>query len=406
MIMSAIEIEFQAHEGGQLEFLEDNHRFKVACCGRRWGKTLGGSEDAAKGAIEGGRGFRALWCSPTHDQNQEAVAIMLDALEALGACRYNYSTRMMRFHGGGLLFFRSAEIPKNLRGRGWDMVTVDEAAFIPDDVWYDVLSPSLVDRGGRANLLSTPNGAQGFFYDLFMQGKRDESKDVCSWHFPMWANPLIKSAEIERLRRTLPRRAFEQEVEAQFLSGAGTVFSVIPIEDYEFPRHPLGSVSVGVDLAKHRDWTVCIAVDETGLLVDMIRFHQQMWQTQIKRCIDFAAKYVAPVYLDATGIGDVVLDFFTAKYRPVVPIRFTNESKRQLIENLVVAFEQDAVKIPQSAEVLVDELKAYSLKLKGTTLTYNAPPGMHDDCVIALALGTWAHARTPREHEVVIGRFM
>jgi len=399
---------FRLHTGGQLAMAQDRHRFKVAACGRRWGKTVVGAAEASKHCTQGGKRYRALWVSPTHDQNQEAVSIIREALADTGVFEYRLSDRRMDFVGGSRLYFRSAERPQHLRGRGWDLVVVDEAAFIPDSVWQDTLRPSLMLRKGRGIFLSTPNGRQGFFHTMFQRGqKTDENPEVQSWHFPSWTNPMIVDTEIEALREELPQRAFDQEVGAEFLAGEGVVFRTIPIEDYPCPCPPRGAVAIGLDLAKHQDWTVAIAIDETGHIVDMLRFHQLEWQTQIRLAVDFAKKYVAPVYVDATGLGDVVYDLVNEKYKGlVIPIVFSNPQKRALIENLVVAFEQRRVTIPQVLEALIGELKAFSLKLRGTTLTYSAPPGLHDDCVIALALAVWAWAQAPVEFERVGGSLL
>lgn len=69
-----------------------------------------------------------------------------------------------------------------------------------------------------------------------------------------------------------------------------------------------------------------------------------------------------------------------------MPFTTTAQSKGPLIESLALAFEQDDIAI-QPEPVLLDELQAYSLeRLASGRYRYNAPPGMHDDTVIALAL--------------------
>ena len=68
-------------------------------------------------------------------------------------------------------------------------------------------------------------------------------------------------------------------------------------------------------------------------------------------------------------------------------MKLTNLSKTQLIQRLIVAVEQREVAWPAAWTVLTDEMKRYEYKITGTgAITYNAPSGYHDDCVIALAL--------------------
>ena len=69
----------------------------------------------------------------------------------------------------------------------------------------------------------------------------------------------------------------------------------------------------------------------------------------------------------------------------------TNTSKREIIESLAVDFENDRITLRPILEQK-NELMAYSMELtKGGLITYNAPYGLHDDFVIALALAN--HAR-------------
>jgi hypothetical protein len=54
---------------------------------------------------------------------------------------------------------------------------------------------------------------------------------------------------------------------------------------------------------------------------------------------------------------------------------------------LIVAIEQRQIGWPKEWAVLTDELKRYEYKITANdNITYNAPGGYHDDCVIALAL--------------------
>jgi hypothetical protein len=69
-----------------------------------------------------------------------------------------------------------------------------------------------------------------------------------------------------------------------------------------------------------------------------------------------------------------------------VGIHFTNATKQQLIENLALHIEQETVSFPEIPE-LINELSLYGYEItRAGNITYAAPPGYHDDCVISLAL--------------------
>jgi len=75
---------------------------------------------------------------------------------------------------------------------------------------------------------------------------------------------------------------------------------------------------------------------------------------------------------------------------PVQPFTTTNATKAQIIQALELAFERETIQILDD-ELLINELMAYQIeKLPSGLIRYNAPDGMHDDTVIALALAWWA----------------
>lgn len=70
----------------------------------------------------------------------------------------------------------------------------------------------------------------------------------------------------------------------------------------------------------------------------------------------------------------------------VTGVKLTSVSKAAMVNELAVAFEQRTIRIFPDP-VLLGELLAYSAeRLPSGALRYSAPPGQHDDTVIALAL--------------------
>jgi hypothetical protein len=69
--------------------------------------------------------------------------------------------------------------------------------------------------------------------------------------------------------------------------------------------------------------------------------------------------------------------------------KFTNASKKDLVENLSIQIENQQISIPNIPELIAElGLFGYKISPAGVT-TYGAPEGYHDDTVIALALATW-----------------
>ena len=64
-----------------------------------------------------------------------------------------------------------------------------------------------------------------------------------------------------------------------------------------------------------------------------------------------------------------------------------DHGKTELVQRLIVAVEQARVFWPAGWDVLTNELRRFEYAISPSgAITYSAPAGFHDDCVIALAL--------------------
>jgi hypothetical protein len=79
----------------------------------------------------------------------------------------------------------------------------------------------------------------------------------------------------------------------------------------------------------------------------------------------------------------------------VVGYQFTNASKAVAIEALALAFERGEIAIPDDPVLIAELLEFTGEQRAGGLLRYSAPEGLHDDCVIALALA-WQGASFTR----------
>ena len=126
---------------------------------------------------------------------------------------------------------------------------------------------------------------------------------------------------------------------------------------------------------------------KTGQCVDMERFQRLDWPIQKERILAFCKKWSGLLVMDATGAGDPIYDDLARVWPRIEPVKFTNQKKVELIQRLIVAVEQRTLSWPTAWEVLTNELKRYEYAISPNgTITYSAPSGYHDDCVIALAL--------------------
>ena len=237
-------------------------------------------------------------------------------------------------------------------------------------------------------------------------------EDYASFTFPSKESPYFPAKEWDEARRTLPEDVFRQEYMAEFMEDSAGVFRNVDACTVDSEQWALDSkayhqhVVIGCDVAKHTDWTVLIAMDaETGRCFAMERFNQLDWPIQKERILGFARKYRGRLILDATGVGDPIYDDLKQKYADIEGFKLTSASKTALIQRLIVGVEQRRVSWPGSAQdasprhaladwdTLTSEMKRYEYEISPSGgITYNAPSGYHDDCVMALALanhGRW-----------------
>ena len=380
---------------------------RILATGVRYGKTICAAMEGLASAMEPKERSTGWVVAPTYDLAEkvfrELVYISGSHLKhRILSLKENEKKLLLRNMSGGVSEIRgkSADNPVSLLGEGLDWVIVDEAARLKPSIWEGHLTQRLIDKKGWALLISTPKG-KGYFYDLFRRGQGSDP-DYESWNSPSRENPYLDEKLIEAERARLPERVFRQEFEAEFLEGAGQVLrGVRDLATGSFEEPIAGArYYAGIDLAKVEDFTVICILDKERKVVFVDRFHRIDWALQINRIKAATDRFNRSLaHVDSTGPGEPV---FEALRRAGVPCReypFTQRSKAALIDNLSILFEKKKLVLPRQElwPEGIDELEAfeYSVSEQGNVRT-GAPGGMHDDCVIALALAAWPLRNDPK----------
>jgi len=385
---------------GQIEVHKSKAPRRIVACGVRWGKTLCAAMEGVAAALEP-RDRSVGWVvAPTYDLADRVfreiqLIVMTHLRHRVITMRDNDRKSGLRNLGGGLSEIRakSADNPVSLLGEGLDWVIVDEASRLKPTIWQSHLSQRLIDKKGWALLISTPKG-KGYFYELHQRGKGDDP-EYESWNYPSWTNPLLDREIIENERGRLPERVFRQEYGAEFTEGAGAVFRHVrdcatgvwqkPVEGEQY--------HAGLDLAKTEDFTVLVIMNSKSEVVFVDRFHRVDWSIQVARIKAAYDRYFEPELLvDSTGKGEPIHEALNRADIYAEAYTFTNSSKAALIDALALMLETGQITLPRPElwPEGIEELESfqYSVTDSGTTRT-SAPGGMHDDCVIALALAAY-----------------
>ena len=295
---------------------------------------------------------------------------------------------------GGVIDMWSLDTPDAPRGRKYQRVVIDEAAMVPhlQEAWQASIRPTLTDFQGDAWFTSTPKG-MNFFRTVWQYGQDPARSEWASWQMPTTANPFIKASEVDAAQAELPERIFAQEYLATFLEDAGGVFRGVRACATAERLTPYESRFVmGVDWGQTNDFTVLVVMDsETRTVVDLDRFNQIGWSMQRGRLRAMAERWgVASIVAESNSMGGPNVEALQDEGLPVTAFETTGTTKGPLIESLALAFERQEIVILNDP-VLVGELEAYEREVSPVTgrSRYSAPEGMHDDCVMALALAWW-----------------
>jgi phage terminase large subunit-like protein len=373
---------------GQEEIAASVARYKVLACGRRWGKTRLAVALCIAKAWEG---KAVWWIAPTYPLSQVAERSIRAYCADIGrSCKMSIqelkSARMFSFPSGGHIQIRSADNPDSLRSEGIDYAVFDEAAFAPEDAWTHAVRPALVDREGEAIFISTPRGMNWFFQHY--QRGQEGIGGWASWSFSSYTNPFIKADELDKLRDDMPERIFRQEVLGEFVNLEGTVFRNIRACVYdELPNIGDPEYIIAADWGKIDDYNVFTVFDtKSRTVVEVDRSNKIDYMFQVKRLKALAEKYRAErIIAETNSMGEPLIENLRALDLSVDGITTTAITKKNMIEQLALAFERGEIAIPDYAP-LVNELMAFEAKRTPSgNLQYGVQAG-HDDCVMSLAL--------------------
>ncbi len=361
----------------QQRVVTEAKRFNALMCGRRFGKTTLGIDRVADAAA---RGLSVGWFAPTYKLLLE-VWREVELIFASMTVSSSVQERQIRLQGGGVIDFWSLDHVDAGRGRSYGRVVIDEAGVVRDleTAWQQAIRPTLADLRGDAWFLGTPKGRR-FFWSLYQRGQSGDGEWM-SWRFPTGFNPYINPEELEAARRDMPDPAYRQEFEGEPSEDSGNPFGLDAIRECVAPASEAEPYVWGWDLAKSVDWTVGIPLDESMRVTRAWQRFQLPWEeTQAK----ILAVTEASALADSSGVGDPIVERLQRESTVFEGFKFTGVSKQQLMDGLRAAIQRREVRFPDGP--IRAELEAFEYEYTRTGVRYSAPHGMHDDCVMALAL--------------------
>lgn len=208
----------------QMKIISSPARFKIVNAGRRFGKSfLAGYMMLAQCVNK--KNARVWYIAPTLPEARDIMWIgwLKEHVPDQYITRKNEQQMMIEFKNGSILQLKTADDPDHLRGSGIDLVVVDEAAMIKDEDFWEIITPVLSDKWveGKALIISTPKG-YNWFYSLYQKAEFDEEWE--RFQFTTIEGGNVRPEEIEKRKRTMSKKMFEQEYMASFETMSNRVY--------------------------------------------------------------------------------------------------------------------------------------------------------------------------------------
>lgn len=308
-------------------------------------------------------------------------------------------------NGSKLIFF-SVEQTHAIRGFTLDYLIWDEVShcreYTPDGehIYYNIVSPLLDAKGKKEIFISTPNGAQGFFYDMAEKAKRGE-KGYAYVKIAVQSDETKTAEWIEEKRASYPIKAWQQEYLCEFIEGGLSFFSNYSGRFYEVDFDWTGRLYAGVDFSSSgTDSTIlsienekgqCIQYEFTGDLDSKYR--------QMANRLAQVGKGLELCLFEKNSIGEVMGNEVLKLLPPYLKKRVdfiitSNSSKQDYIEKLALDIEQGNISFMEENVELHEQFKVFTYKVSKTgKKIFNAIDGYHDDRVISCALANLAKVR-------------
>jgi hypothetical protein len=202
----------------------------VIAAARRTGKTTYVEAKAVHTAMREA-GVVVLILSATQGSARRVTESIASRLAASpltrGAVVDDFSTRIRLSNGSEIVSLPASQRQVRGFGRRLKLLVVDEAGFVPGEVWRAAHYTALDERanGSRILLCGTPwGGAEHFFRQAFLAGERGDP-DHASFRWTFEANPGLDREYLERQRHRVSPAEYAAEVLGEWSDAAGALFS-------------------------------------------------------------------------------------------------------------------------------------------------------------------------------------
>lgn len=284
---------------------------------------------------------------------------------------------------------------QHLLGQDYDLFMFDEVAFEsdPEYVVEEVIQMRLADREGKLHLVSTPNGKNWFYRRA--KEINEQKRPGYLQYGDSRENPFISKDYLDERLQYFTDKRIKQNIMGQFVDSGGEILKGAYIDRaiQSFGDHKLSmsqnrtAYITGWDLARKRTATVGITVelhDGKAKVVELERLRLLDWNVVIEKIKQRQLKYPGQLVIDATGLGDVVVEQLR-EFNPYAVI-FTPNTKAELLTNVELFHAQNKIAY-QDCQLPDGPGKVWSFEDELRSARWDD----NNDCdsLMALALALW-----------------
>ena len=401
----------------QKDFMDSDSSRKVFVAGRQVGKSRTASWMALHHAVTHPDSL-VLVTADALRQSSELFSQLQTEINNSGlgdeqwGIERSTQTEIEFTHGSRIKVVPTGRNGNKIRGFTADLIIIDEAAFVEDSIFHEVIEPMTLVSGGTIVLSSTPYGASGYFYDKAQEAELSDS----SWEktsVSSYDNPKIDEEDIEEMKKGKTRNQIKQEILGEFIP-TGDQFFPNPLikktinDDVErgvvqYPREGVekevdsqARLYLGADLgAEGADETIFSIIDEYGNVFSVEKHDFGVFEAR-KRIEQLDRHYnFEQINIDRGGVGEgPVAELRNTIGSKVNSVYLSTQKKQSVYQTMKAQMEGGQLHLPADEDIRLQLEKLGYKKTKSGNLSIHAKSGFHDDIPDAIALSVWALPET------------
>ena len=394
----------------QKEYIHSDAKYNLLIAGRRAGKTHAEKCRIVHDAITDPTS-NTMYLTPDGSLCHELFRdIISDKFAKRRIARVEkLPVRQIFWRNGARTYIRMFDRPDKALGFGFSHVIFDELQRLDGlggrDDFMRVIRPLIMDRGGCMTVSGQWRGEACWWYKWWKEN--EDNPDLRLWNVPSWEGVKFwpekeEHKEILDAKSMMTPQLFDQEIACIPTGNANAAFDFYDIKAcFGGKELRKGDTSrkyvIGADLGKVVDPSAWVVIDQ----VDMRVVHAETRKlgekhaTGARKLQELSQRFNdAYTVIDATGGAtggkrhkDVFVKFYRQYVKKLGKKILNIKTKEDLISKLNLAFQNQAITIPDSMEELIAQLSSYeAIPNRWGGFRYQGPGGHDDDLVIALAM--------------------